>query len=79
MRILITGAAGFLGTECVKQFRERGHAVTTTDKTGTVDLRGDLADQKFVDSLPDCDVVVNCAAVQYVSKNVPIVFRKSFF
>lgn len=79
MRMLITGAAGFLGTECVKLFKERGHEVITTDKTGVVDLRGDLADQKFVDSLPDCDVVVNCAAVQYVSKGIPIVFRKSFF
>ncbi|MFL9960547.1 NAD(P)-dependent oxidoreductase [Paraburkholderia sediminicola] len=79
MRILITGAAGFLGSECVELFKERGHEVTTADKTGSVDLRGDLADQKFVDSLPDCDVVVNCAAVQYVSKGIPTIFRKSFF
>lgn len=79
MRVLVTGAAGFLGTECVKLFQTRAHEVITTDKTGTVDLRGDLADPEFTASLPDCDVVVNCAAVQYVTKGVPLLFRKSFF
>jgi nucleoside-diphosphate-sugar epimerase len=79
MRALVTGAAGFLGTECVKLFQTRAHEVITTDKTGTVDLRGDLADPEFTASLPDCDVVVNCAAVQYVTKGVPLLFRKSFF
>jgi nucleoside-diphosphate-sugar epimerase len=79
MRVLVTGAAGFLGTECVKLFQTRAHEVITTDMTGTVDLRGDLADPEFTASLPDCDVVVNCAAVQYVTKDVPLLFRKSFF
>ncbi|WP_245254347.1 NAD-dependent epimerase/dehydratase family protein [Paraburkholderia sp. LEh10] len=79
MRVLVTGAAGFLGTECVKLFKARAHEVISTDRTGSVDLRGDLADPAFTNSLPDCDVVVNCAAVQYVTKGVPLVFRKSFF
>ncbi|WP_345815119.1 NAD(P)-dependent oxidoreductase [Paraburkholderia sp. PREW-6R] len=79
MRVLITGAAGFLGTECVKQFKARGYDVTTTDRTGSVDIPGDLADPLFTASLPDADVVVNCAAVQYVTKGVPLFFRKSFF
>lgn len=79
MRVLVTGAAGFLGTECVKLFRTRGHEVITTDKLGTVDLVGDLADPRFTASLPDCDAVINCAAVQYVTKGVPLLFRKTFF
>lgn len=79
MRVLVTGAAGFLGTECVRQFRGRAHEVTTTDKTGVVDLQGDLADPAFSASLPDVDVVVNCAAVQYVTKDIPFFFRKTFF
>ncbi len=63
-----------------KLFQTRAHEVITTDKTGTVDLRGDLADPEFTASLPDCDVVVNCAAVQYVTKRCAaplpqIVFR----
>jgi nucleoside-diphosphate-sugar epimerase len=79
MRLLITGAAGFLGTECVRQFRDGGHDVTTTDKVGVVDLRGDLADPAFTASLPIVDVVVNCAAVQYVTKDIPFLFRKKYF
>ncbi|MFM0203754.1 NAD(P)-dependent oxidoreductase [Paraburkholderia fungorum] len=79
MRVLVTGASGFLGTECVKQFNAAAHEVTTTDKTGPVDLRGDLSDSAFTASLPDVDVVVNCAAVQYVTRDLPLFFRKSFF
>lgn len=79
MRVIITGAAGFLGKECVKQFREQGYDIITTDKSGAVDLVGDLADKKFTAALPDADVVVNCAAVQYVTKGVPLLLRKRFF
>ena len=79
MRVLITGASGFLGAECVKQFNAFDHEVNTTDKTGSVDLRGDLSDPVFTASLPDVDLVVNCAAVQYVTKGVPLFFRNSFF
>jgi nucleoside-diphosphate-sugar epimerase len=79
MRILITGGAGFLGGECAIQFIERGHDVFTTDKTGRVDILGDLSNSAFVDSLPDADVVVNCAAVQYVTKDIPLFSREEFF
>lgn len=79
MRILITGAAGFLGAECVRQFRAAGHDVVRTDRAGDVDLPGDLSDRAFVASLPDIDVLVNCAAVQYVTKGVPLIARKPFF
>ncbi|WP_341313058.1 NAD(P)-dependent oxidoreductase [Paraburkholderia sp. IMGN_8] len=79
MRVLVTGAAGFLGTECVRQFRSRAHEVMTTDRIGPVDLQGDLSDPAFTARLPDVDVVVNCAAVQYVTPNIPLLFRKRFF
>jgi nucleoside-diphosphate-sugar epimerase len=79
MRVLITGAAGFLGKECVRQFREHAHEVITTDRIGSVDLRGDLADAGFTAALPDVDAVVNCAAVQYVSADMPFFFRQNYF
>jgi nucleoside-diphosphate-sugar epimerase len=79
VRILITGGAGFLGSECATQFIERGHDVLTTDKTGRVDILGDLSNGTFVESLPDADVVVNCAAVQYVTKDIPLFAREEFF
>ena len=79
MRVLIAGAAGFLGKECLRQFKEHDHEVITTDQAAAVDLRGNLADGKFTASLPDVDVVVNCAAVQYVTKGVPFFLRRRFF
>lgn len=79
MQVLITGAAGFLGKECVKLFAANSYQVITTDKQPGVDLQGDLSDEQFTSSLPDADIVVNCAAVQYVSKDLPIFFRKSYF
>ena len=79
MQVLITGAAGFLGRECMKQFKDKGYQVISTDKAGIVDLIGDLADKTFVETLPDVPVVVNCAAVQYVSKDLPLLYRQRFF
>lgn len=79
MRVLITGASGFLGKECVKQFTNESYDVVTTDRSGKVDYIGDLAEVDFVASLPDVDIVVNCAAVQYVSKDIPLLFRKKYF
>jgi nucleoside-diphosphate-sugar epimerase len=79
MEVLITGASGFLGSECVRQFREAGHKVITTDIYGDVDILGDLSNSKFVAELPSVDVVINCAAVQYVSKNLPLINRWKFF
>ena len=75
MKVLITGAAGFLGRECVKQFRSQNYRVMTTDQAGNLDIIGDLANRNFVGSLPEADIVVNCAAVQYVTKDVPLLFR----
>lgn len=79
MRILITGAAGFLGRECANQLTAKGHQVVTTDRHGSIDLRGDLASPAFCASLPDADFVVHAAAVQYGSKDLPLLARKPFF
>jgi nucleoside-diphosphate-sugar epimerase len=78
-KILITGAAGFVGRVCADLLRKRGHAVVTTDRAGTVDLRGDLSDPAFVSTLPGVDAVVHAAAVQYVSADLPLLARSRYF
>ncbi len=77
--ILLTGAAGFLGQRVAPALRRRGWQVITTDQRGDVDRRGDLADETFVRALPDADVVVHAAAVQYVTARLPLVRRQAFF
>ena len=79
MRILISGANGFLGRTCVRVLRAAGHVVMTTDRRGQVDLAGDLSDAGFCSSLPPVDVVVHAAAVQYVSTDLPLLARNRYF
>lgn len=78
--VLITGSEGFLGREVCKQFRaDSNYVVITTDRELGADFVGDLASPDFVQRLPNCDVLVNCAAVQYVTKNKPLFLKKRFF
>lgn len=77
--ILLTGAAGFLGQRCGDALRQRGDTVITTDQRGSVDHLGDLSEAEFVRTLPDVDVVVHAAAVQYVTPRVPLLRRQRFF
>ena len=79
MRILLTGAAGFLGTACIKALQNNDHDVVTTDRVGKVDFRGDLTDSAFVRHLPPVDSVVHTAAVQYVSRDIPLLTRHRYF
>lgn len=79
MHVLLTGAHGFLGRPTARRLREAGHAVTTTDRHGAVDLCGDLADAGFAATLPDVDAVVHAAAVQYVSPDLPLLARAAWF
>jgi nucleoside-diphosphate-sugar epimerase len=79
MPILITGGAGFLGGECVRQLRDAGHEVITTDRRGDVDLTGDLSDKRFCRALPEVETVVHSAAVQYVSADLPWFSRRAYF
>lgn len=76
---MLTGAAGFLGRECLAQLRAGGHEVVATDRVAGVDLRGDLADEAFCRSLPECDAVIHAAAVQYVSRDLPLFGREAYF
>jgi nucleoside-diphosphate-sugar epimerase len=79
MRVLVTGAAGFLGGHCATELLRRGHEVVTTDRRGTVACRGDLADRKFIATLPDVDTVVHAAGVQYISPDLPLFSRRPWF
>jgi len=40
---------------------------------------GDLSNTKFVESLPTVDVVINCAAVQYVTQKKPYLYWSNWF
>jgi nucleoside-diphosphate-sugar epimerase len=77
--VLVTGAVGFLGTECVRQLQSAGHEVITTDRRGAPDIRVDLTDADAVRQLPDVDAVVHSAAVQYVADDLPLIRRARYF
>ncbi len=77
--ILILGASGFLGHQCTILLKSLNYIVHTSDKKGHVDFFGDLSDEIFVKTLPFTDVVINCAAVQYVSDDLPFFGRKVYF
>jgi len=79
MKTLVTGGAGFLGRECLRQLRAAGHEVVSTDRSSNVDFRGDLSDPAFCAILPDADAVVHCAAVQYLSPDLPLFAREAYF
>ena len=79
MKILLTGAAGFLGSVCKRALIQSGHEVVTTDRHGAVSLRGDLARRDFAQTLPAVDWVVHAAAVQYVSDDLPLMGRRRYF
>ena len=79
MKILLTGAAGFLGHVCNLTLTRSGHELVTTDRHGVVSLRGDLAHRDFAQSLPEVDWVVHAAAVQYVSHDLPLMARRRYF
>ncbi|HET7764244.1 MAG TPA: NAD(P)-dependent oxidoreductase [Burkholderiales bacterium] len=79
MRALVTGGAGFLGRECLRQLRAEGIDTVSTDRAGEVDLRGDLSDPEFCATLPDVDAVVHNAGVQYLSPDLPLFSRPAYF
>ncbi|MBS0423959.1 MAG: NAD(P)-dependent oxidoreductase [Proteobacteria bacterium] len=79
MKILITGGNGFLGKQCAKLLENQSHEIISVDREGQVTLLGDLSNSHFTASLPDVDTVIHCAAVQYVTKNLPLFFREGYF
>jgi uncharacterized protein len=79
VKALVTGGTGFLGRECIRQLRAAGVDAVSTDRSGPVDFRGDLSDPEFCPTLPDADAVVHCAAVQYLSPDLPLFAREPYF
>jgi nucleoside-diphosphate-sugar epimerase len=79
MKTLVTGGAGFLGRECLRQLRAAGHDTVSTDRSGAVDLRGDLSDAAFCATLPGVEAVVHNAGVQYLSPDLPFFSRRAYF
>ncbi|WP_417562207.1 NAD-dependent epimerase/dehydratase family protein [Microbacterium sp.] len=79
MRVLLTGAAGFVGGRVHAELVAHGYDVLTTDRHGNVDITGDLASCEFVKTLPDVDAVVHCAAVQYATARRPRFVRARWF
>ena len=79
MRILILGANGFLGKAIQNNLLIQKIDFFTSDMHGECDYLGDLSSKGFVMNLPDFDVIINCAAVQYVTSNKPLIFKKDFF
>ncbi len=79
MKVLVTGGAGFLGRECLRQLRAEGIETVSTDRRGEVDLRGDLSDPEFCATLPNVDAVVHNAGVQYLSPDLPFFSRTAYF
>lgn len=75
MRILLLGAAGFIGRELLAALAARGHRVVAVvhrrgpvvplgaDAVITVDLNAATGPEDWSDHLADCDAVVNCAGV----------------
>lgn len=79
MKALVTGAAGFLGRECLRQLRAEGIETIATDRSGEVDFPGDLSSPEFCATLPDVDAVVHNAGVQYLSPDLPLFSRRAWF
>ena len=79
MRALVTGAAGFLGRECIRQLRAESVEIVSTDRAGAVDFAGDLSDPQFCATLPEADAVVHNAGVQYLSPDLPLFARHAYF
>lgn len=78
-KILLTGAAGFLGSHCLPKLKAAGHTIIKTDQNGDVDILLNLADSQTIRKLPEVDIVIHCAAVQYVTQKKPIFNWKKFF
>ena len=81
LNILVTGGAGFVGTNLIKKLLKCGHKVTSIDNYSTGDytnhvdrcnyLYGDITDKEIIDTLPsDIDVVFHMAAIARIQPSL---------
>src|SRR5579862_2816666 len=83
MRVLVTGGAGFIGSQFVRRLAEQGEAVVVLDKLTYAGNRanlegvdhdfheGDIADADVVATAADgCDAIVNFAAETHVDRSI---------
>lgn len=65
MRILVTGAAGYIGSALVRFLRARGLDVVGTDQSGSTEVTGNIAYPPFARSLitPDTGAVFHLASL----------------
>ncbi|MEM3431477.1 MAG: dTDP-glucose 4,6-dehydratase [Candidatus Micrarchaeia archaeon] len=91
MRILITGGAGFIGTNCILFFQKRGNEIINIDKLGTGAVKKNLkvSETKFYridiskkfpsQILENVDLIVNFASESHVDRSItnPYFFYKN--
>ncbi|MFM2222142.1 MAG: hypothetical protein RLZZ78_399 [Armatimonadota bacterium] len=62
--VLITGAAGQIGSNIASALRESGTTVRTTDLNGDVDIQADLTNfEDVLSALRGCTHVIHCGAI----------------
>jgi len=91
MKILITGGAGFIGTNCIIYFRNKGNDIINIDKLGTGSVRKNLnvAEMKFFkvdlskkfpfEFLEGIELILNFASESHVDRSIkdPYFFYKN--
>lgn len=82
MKLLITGGAGFIGTNCSIYLRKKGYEILTVDKLGTGSVRKnlDVVESKFfkvdisrkfpADLLEGVDYIINLASESHVDRSI---------
>ena len=64
MRVLVTGASGFIGHYVVRELEARGHVPVRFDRKAPTDFLGDTRDSAAVwEAVGSCDAVVHLAGV----------------
>jgi nucleoside-diphosphate-sugar epimerase len=71
MRILVTGASGFVGRHVANYFRKRGNEVVTFD-VASAQINGDISDRAFVEKRLSTrfDAMIHLAAIADVKKSI---------